>query len=149
MGMRTGSALAVFALLTAFLVMAGCGEDSGSEPSATAGKVATSGGWTVGRWRGELTQAGLRPFTVWATVRSLEDASANHVRYSGLGCRGRWVPLGGDGTVYRFREEITAGRSKTCKGVGVVTLRRLAGRRIAYVFRGGGIESQGMLTPDR
>jgi hypothetical protein len=146
--------LAGFALLAVVLVAAGgCGDDSGSNrandgsgPSGAEDASTPSGAWTLGRWEGELGQKGLAPFMVWATVRSLEDANANGVRYSGLGCRGRWVPLGGGGGTYRFREEITAGRSETCKGVGIVTLRRLDGEQAAYTFRGGGIESQGTLT---
>lgn len=121
----------------------GCGEDS--DGGGSTGGEKTSASWALGRWEGELRQQGLKPFRVWATVASLEEAGGNRVRYSGLDCRGRWTPLGGDAGVYRFREEITSGRSDKCKGVGVVTLRRVPGSRALYTFRGGGVESQGLL----
>jgi hypothetical protein len=123
----------------------GCGEDSDAGGSTGGGGEKASGGWALGHWQGELQQKGLKPFRVWATVASLEGASGNRVRYSGLDCRGRWTPLGGEAGAYRFREEITSGRSDKCKGVGVVTLRRAPGSRALYVFRGGGVESQGVL----
>jgi quercetin dioxygenase-like cupin family protein len=127
--------------LALFTALGGCGEEGDSEAASSAGE------WVVGSWRGELRQEDMDPFEAWATVKSLQDAAANRVRYSGLDCRGTWTPLGGDGDVYRFRERITAGRSETCKGVGTVTLRRRDDERLAYVFRGGGVESRGLLRP--
>lgn len=145
----------VIAFLVVALLAAGCGGGDGSRSTAgtdcrqrpTSAKIAVAcDSWVLGRWRGELTQKGLNPFMVWATVRSLAQAKANRVHYSGLDCRGRWVPLGGEGDSFRFREEITAGRSEECKGVGIVTLRHRAPDRVGYVFRGGGIESHGVLA---
>ncbi len=98
----------------------------------------------VGTWHGTLHQAGAKPFTVTASIHGL--AGHNTVRYSGLDCRGTWRYLGRTGTAYRFRETITAGRSVSCKGTGVVTLTPVAGAKVAYVFRGGGIVARGTLT---
>lgn len=108
--------------------------------------AADAGPGIAGTWRGVLTQRGLPAFTVTATIRSRDAAAGNTVLYSGLGCRGKWSFRGRDGNVYRFLETITAGRSKTCKGTGTVTLRPLPGGKLAYVFRGGGVESRGTLT---
>jgi hypothetical protein len=148
----SGSVSAAVVLLLAALASAGCGEeseDSASQSRPETGKQpapAEMGRWTLGRWEGELHQQGLQPFMVWARVGSLSEAAANQVRYSGLGCRGRWTALGGTKSVYRFREEIGSGRSEKCKGFGIVTLRRLPSGRTAYSFRGGGVESRGVLS---
>jgi hypothetical protein len=75
----------------------------------------------VGTWHGTLHQQGFAPFTVTATIRGT-DASA------------------------RFKETITAGRSASCKGTGVVTLRPVAGGGLSYTFVGGGVTSRGTLT---
>jgi quercetin dioxygenase-like cupin family protein len=136
----TGVALGLTLLA---LAAAGCGDDS---ETGTAAADTDAGRWTIGSWQGELHQRGMAPFHVRATVRSLEGAADNHVRYSGLDCRGTWTPLGGDESVYRFRERITAGRSEACKGVGTVTLAEEGGGRLSYTFRGGGVESRGTLA---
>lgn len=137
---RLTAALAAALLACATLAACGDGDDGG----ATSGDAAD---WVLGAWSGVLHQEGMDPFRVWAQVRSLRSAARNTVRYSGLDCRGTWAPLGGDGEAFRFREVITAGRSRTCKGAGIVTLRR-DGDRIAYRFRGGGVESRGVLSED-
>jgi hypothetical protein len=100
----------------------------------------------TGSWHGTLHQPGFAPFTVTATIHGLTGNARNTVHYSGLDCRGSWRFLGRDGTAYRFRETITAGKSASCKGTGTVTLRPVAGGRLAYVFHGGGIVSRGTLT---
>lgn len=137
------------------LTGAGCGDDGGGEGAAAP---SSEGAWVLGAWTGELQQRGMSPFRVRATVRSLDDAQLNDVRYSGLDCRGTWAPLGAEGPSFRFRETITSGRSDRCKGVGTVSLRREPahdpgtaasdrGRRLLYLFRGGGVESRGYLRP--
>jgi hypothetical protein len=127
--MRLGMAALGAALAVGLL--AGCGDDD---------VVIT------GKWRGVLTQQGLAPFTVTADIRDLEDPAANTVHYSGIDCGGNWTYLGRDGSAYRFREVIDRGAGGNCKGVGVVTLTPVADDRLAYVFRGGGIESRGPLS---
>jgi hypothetical protein len=113
------------------------------------GALAACGGDDVvltGKWRGQLTQKGLPPFTVAASIRDLEDAAANTVHYSGIDCGGNWTYLGRDDGAYRFREVIDRGAGGACKGVGVVTLTPAAGGRLGYEFRGGGVESTGLLS---
>jgi hypothetical protein len=113
--------------------------------AATLAAVASTGG-VVGTWHGTLHQKGMAPFTVTATIRGLGSSAHNTVRYSGLDCRGRWRYLGRSGRAYRFRETITAGRSKACKGVGRVTLTPRSDGKLGYVFRGGGVVSRGTLS---
>jgi hypothetical protein len=109
--------------------------------------VAAGGASIVGTWTGVLMQSGMPNFRVTATIRSLRvGEDDNTVRYSGLDCRGTWMFRGRSGSTYRFLETITAGRSATCKGTGIVSLRVVVGGKLAYVFRGGGVESHGTLT---
>jgi hypothetical protein len=68
------------------------------------------------------------------------------VHYTDIDCGGNWTYLGRDGSAYRFREVIDRGAGGECKGAGVVTLTPVADDRLAYVFRGGGIESRGPLS---
>jgi hypothetical protein len=98
-----------------------------------------------GTWHGPLRQAGLKPFTVTVTIRSLHDSRRNPVRYSGLDCTGTWAFLGSAGGSLRFREVITAGKSDTCKGSGTVTLVPLSAGALRYRFSGGGISSAGVI----
>jgi branched-chain amino acid transport system substrate-binding protein len=103
----------------------------------------------VGEWSGRLSQEGMAPFRVWATIRSLAGGAGNRVRYSGLDCRGTWTPLRRRGSAYRFRENITAGRSDACKGTGTVTLRPTGDPdALRYRFRGGGVTSHGTIRRD-
>ena len=141
--MQTQAALRTTALtiaLASSFLLAGCGE----EGENTASEATTEPSWVLGSWSGELHQRGMRPFRVWAVVRSLHHSAANSVRYSGLDCRGTWKPLGGGAEAFRFRETITSGRSEACKGVGIVHLRRGEGG-LRYRFTGGGVESRGLL----
>ena len=77
-----------------------------------------------------------------ASIRSGVPHST--VQYSGLDCRGSWTFLSHRGSTYRFRELITAGRSTSCKGTGIVTL-QVVGAHLQYTFRGGGVVSRGTL----
>lgn len=132
-------ALALLAVLPA------CGR-SESEPSVPGAPRGES--FLVGRWSGELRQAGLPPFRVEAEIRSLGPSARNSVSYSGIDCAGRWTYLGAPRDQYRFREVIDRGRGGNCKGVGEVTLRR-EGERLRYTFRGGGVKSSGTLSRRR
>lgn len=102
----------------------------------------------VGSWQGTLRQRGTTPFSVRASIVSATDRKRNVVRYGGeIDCSGTWSYIGVDGPRVRFRELIDSGRGGNCKGEGTVTVRALAGEpeRLAYGFRGGGIESSGVL----
>ena len=124
------------------LVLAACGERE--EPSITPTTPQTEFEIT-GSWRGQLNQQGMKPFTVRATIASLERFKDNVVTYSGLDCTGTWEYLGPSETAYRFREVIDRGRSAECKGTGTVTLTPLADDRLGYEFRGAGVVSKGDL----
>jgi hypothetical protein len=126
--------LATAAIATSTAV--GCG---GSDDSDASGFQIT------GAWSGELHQQGLSPFEVKATIADLEDPAKNTVHYGGIDCGGNWTFLGQRSEVYRFREEINRGAGGNCKGTGIVTLTARGDDTLAYVFRGGGIESEGTL----
>jgi hypothetical protein len=127
--------------LACVLVLAACGERE--EPEITP--MAETTFEITGSWRGELTQQGMKPFTVRATIASLERFKDNVVTYSGLDCTGTWEYLGASETAYRFREVIDRGRSARCKGTGTVTLTPLADDRLGYEFSGAGVVSRGDL----
>ena len=135
---RLLSAISAFACMLAF---AACGERE--EPEIT--RVADATFEITGSWRGELTQQGMKPFTVRATIASLERFKQNVVTYSGLDCTGTWEYLGASETAYRFREVIDRGRSARCKGTGTVTLTPLGRDEVGYEFRGAGVVSRGDL----
>ncbi len=141
---RRPAAIAILIAVAPLALLAGCGDDGNGNGS---GEKESDTAWVLGDWTATLHQAGMPPFRVWAEVRSLDDAAENDVRYSGLECRGTWTPLGGDGDSFRFRETIESGHSEACKGVGVVSLRREE-PGLAYRFRGGGVESRGLLRRD-
>ena len=88
----------------------------------------------------------MRPFRVEADIRSLRPPGRNTVAYTGIDCRGGWTYLGESGGEYRFREVIDRGRGGKCKGEGEVSLRRRPDGRLDYEFRGGGVESSGVLS---
>ena len=156
--------LAIASLGTALAigVLAGCGDDSDEgEP----GQTVTSGGADfriLGTWEGELRQKRLAPFRVTATIGDLDDPAANTVHYTGIDCGGNWTFLGGatvaatkvvgeveittSTTRYPFREVINRGAGGECKGVGKVTLTPTGANRVFYEFRGGGVESTGVLS---
>ena len=123
-------------------VLPGCGSTH-SEPTSREAQGAAS--FLLGRWSGELRQTGLRPFRVEAEIRSLSGSARNSVAYTGINCRGHWTYLGTRGDRSRFREVIDRGRGGKCKGVGEVTLGR-EGERLRFTFKGGGVESRGILS---
>ena len=137
--MRKAAAIAL-ALLA--LAGVGCGEKEEPELTGTAEPEFE----ITGEWRGRLTQKGLKPFTVTATIVSLERSKQNVVRYTGIDCAGTWDYLGATETAYRFREVIDRGAGKKCKGAGTVALTPLTDDRVDYVFRGGKITSRGVLA---
>ena len=134
--------LACLSAAVCILVLAACGEREEPEITPTTPEEQFE---ILGSWRGELTQQGMKPFTVRATIASLERFKDNVVTYSGLDCTGTWEYLGPSETAYRFREAIDRGRSAKCKGTGTVTLTPLSDDRLAYEFRGGGVVSTGDL----
>jgi hypothetical protein len=140
--MRRAAALALTLALLG-LPLSACGERE--EPEVEAATTESQFEIT-GEWRGRLTQKGLNPFTVTATIVSLERSKQNMVRYSGINCSGTWDYLGATATAYRFREVIDRGAGGKCKGVGTVALTPLTDDRVGYVFNGGGITSEGVLN---
>ena len=86
-------------LATALAVAAiapGCGEkeepeSSGPPPTADTG---TTGFDIIGMWEGRLTQKGIKPFKMSATIGSLDDPKLNTVHYTGIDCDGSWTYLG-------------------------------------------------------
>jgi hypothetical protein len=139
--------LAVLVLAPALLLAAGCGDDddngNGGEGADQAGVEAEYD--ITGSWSGELRQKGVDDFRVDATIGSLDDPSANTVRYTGIDCGGNWTYLGRAGSAFRFREVIDRGAGGDCKGKGTVTLTPFSADGVDYTFRGGGIESAGIL----
>jgi hypothetical protein len=87
----------------------------------------------------------LRPFEVEATIGSLEEPKQNTVTYGGIECSGTWTFEGREGGAFVFREVIDRGEGGECKGAGTVTLTPVARDELDYVFRGGGVESEGLL----
>ena len=136
------AAVPALSLILLALVLTACGERE--EPEVTS--TTESQFEITGDWEGRLTQKGLKPFTVRATIVSLERSKQNTVHYSGINCSGTWDYLGATATAYRFRETIDRGEGGKCKGVGTVELTPLTDDRVGYVFNGGGITSEGALT---
>jgi hypothetical protein len=132
--------------LLALLVVAfvGCGGDSDDETS-TGAKGEPSGFEITGSWKGQLQQKGLKPFEVTATIGDLQDPAKNTVHYTGIDCGGNWTYLGREGKTYRFREVIDRGAGGDCKGQGEVRLTPFEPVGVDYEFRGGGVESYGVL----
>jgi hypothetical protein len=132
------------------LALAACGEKS--EPSLSelddaASRMAQSERFVIeGRWSGELRQKGLKPFEVDATIANLDDPKQNTVHYTGIDCSGNWTYEGREGGAYTFREVIDRGAGGDCKGAGTVTLTPTANDELDYQFRGGGVESRGVLS---
>lgn len=150
---RLRSLLAPASVAVAALALSACGEKSeptnpGDLPPPTT-QPAPARFDITGRFRGTLRQRGLRPFRVAVAITSLRRDGRNPVRYSGLGCSGNWTYLGARAGALRFRERITRGRSRKCKGVGTVTLTPAGADRLGYEFRGGGVVSRGTLTRGR
>lgn len=139
---RTLLRLIIALALVPALLAAGCGDDDDEatdEPGVEAEYDIT------GSWRGELQQKGLDDFRVEATIGSLDDPAQNTVEYTGIDCGGNWAYLGRAGSAFRFREEIDRGAGGDCKGEGTVTLTPFSSDGVDYNFRGGGVESAGVL----
>lgn len=133
---------AVLVLVLGALLLAGCGDDDdgdSGEPGVEAEYDIT------GTWTGQLSQEGLEPFRVNATIGSLDDPSQNTVHYTGIDCGGNWTFVKREGSAFLFREVIDRGKGGDCKGEGDVRLVPFAADGLDYTFRGGGIESAGVL----
>jgi hypothetical protein len=138
------------------LAAAGCGEKSEPDvsqlppppqpqaPSPPEGLPEA----VIGRWQGTLRQQRVKPFEIRVSILSATDRDRNIVHYGGeIDCSGTWAYRGTDGATVRFEELITSGAGDRCKGRGDVTVTAERGTpgRLGYVFRGGGVESQGVL----
>jgi hypothetical protein len=133
-------ALAVLALF------AGCGDDDSDGGGATAEGAGSLAEYDItGTWTGKLTQKDLSDFRVRAEIRNLDDKFKNTVSYTGINCSGHWEFLGRDGAAFLFEEVIDAGKGGNCKGKGNVTLTPFSAGGVDYNFRGGGVESAGVL----
>ena len=137
--------LVALALLGA--AVGGCGddEDEGGGGTTDEGAGAFADYDITGTWSGTLNQKNLPDFRVRADIRDLNDKFKNTVSYTGIDCSGHWEYLGRDGTAFLFEEVIDAGKDGNCKGKGNVTLTPFAADGVDYGFRGGGIESAGIL----
>jgi hypothetical protein len=124
-------------------MLVACGDDD----AATSSDEEPSGFEITGSWEGQPRQEGLPPLQVNATIRDLDDPSKNTVSYAGgIDCSGNWTYLGREGKAYRFREVIDRGAGDACKGAGVVILTPFDLDGVDYEFRGGGVESFGVLN---
>jgi hypothetical protein len=140
---------ALLATALAAVAIAACGEKE--EPDSTAPPPGAGTDATefdiIGMWEGRLTQQGIKPFRVSATIGSLDDPKLNAVHYTGIDCDGGWTYLGKSGEAFRFREVIDPNQAKgDCKGQGVVSLTPTEDGRLDYVFQGGGVTSRGVLV---
>jgi hypothetical protein len=140
---------ALLATALAAVAIAACGEKE--EPDSTAPPPSAGTDATefdiIGMWEGRLTQHGIEPFRVSATIGSLDDPKLNAVHYTGIDCDGSWTYLGKSGEAFRFREVIDPNQAKgDCKGQGVVSLTPTEDGRLDYVFQGGGVTSRGVLV---
>jgi hypothetical protein len=141
--------LLAFALL---VPLGGCGDDDddggGDEITGTMSSDAT-GAFAeydiTGTWSGTLKQQNLPDFRVRAEIRNLNDKFKNTVSYTGINCSGHWEYLGRDGAAFLFEEVIDAGKGGNCKGKGNVTLTPFSETGADYNFRGGGVQSAGVV----
>jgi hypothetical protein len=134
--------LALCTALALCLGLTACGERSEPEITSTTTEAQFE---ITGSWRGELHQAGMKPFPVQATIASLERFKGNTVHYGGIDCSGTWEYLGANESAYRFHEQIDRGQSAKCKGSGTVSLTPLTDDSVDYEFRGAGVVSRGQL----
>ena len=129
--------LAGLAAAAGLSALSGCG---GGESSSAAGPDIR------GEWHGRLEQRGMQPFEVQATIRSLATGKRSaRVHYTGIDCSGHWTLLSRGVRGYRFREVIDRGEGAACKGVGTVRVIP-DDQYLDYDFRGGGVESHGVLS---
>jgi hypothetical protein len=128
-------------------LLAGCGDDDGEEEATTGPDVAAAEQDydITGDWSGELRQTGLDPFRVSVSIGSLKDPEQNTVSYTGIDCSGNWTYEGRQGAAFVFREVIDSGDGSDCRGVGTVSLTPFSPEGVDYEFRGGGVESFGVL----
>lgn len=142
---RGNTIAAAVLAIAAIALVPGCGgEEGNSQTTVTpAGFAAVAGDWS-----GMLSQAATEPFPIDVSVESEDDPERNVVRYGGeIACSGTWGYLGDEGAEILFREVIDRGRGGRCKGVGTVRLSPTADAdRLDYEFRGGGVESEGVLS---
>ncbi len=142
----------ITALLVALALLggavAGCGDDDDDEGggSTDEGAGAFADYDITGSWSGTLKQENLSDFHVRADIRDLDDKFKNTVSYSVIDCSGHWEYLGRDGAAFLFEEVIDAGKGGNCKGKGNVTLTPFSENGVDYTFRGGGVESAGVLS---
>jgi hypothetical protein len=126
--------------IAAVALLAGCGDDETS--TGPSGDPIAA---VAGTWAGTLHQKSTSPFPIEVTIASSSDPAANVVDYGGsIGCSGTWSYIGTDAESVQFEEVIDSGEGGPCKGRGAVTVRP-AGGDLDYVFRGGGVESRGVL----
>lgn len=136
--------LVALALLGA--AVGGCGDDEDEGGDTTDEGAGAFADYDItGTWSGTLNQKNLPDFRVRADIRDLNDKFKNTVSYTGIDCSGHWEYLGRDGMAFLFEEVIDAGKGGNCKGKGNVTLTPFAADGVDYSFRGGGIESAGIL----
>lgn len=133
------------ALMLVALPAWGCGDDSDDGTSTGEGAGAFADYDITGTWSGTLEQENLSDFRVRAEIRNLDDKFKNTVSYTVIDCSGHWEYLGRDGTGFLFEEVIDAGKGGSCKGKGNVTLTPFSETGVDYNFRGGGVESAGIL----
>ena len=147
---RRKAPLLLLAIALAAAIAPGCGEKEEPSPNdqpPPSADTGASGFEIIGMWEGRLTQKGLKPFMVSATVGSLEDPKLNTVHYTGIDCEGTWTYLGKEGEAFRFREVIDPNEAKgDCKGEGIVMLTPTENDRLTYVFTGGGVTARGVLV---
>lgn len=126
------------------VLLAGCGDDD--DDGGSGGEAGLEADYDItGTWSGKLSQEGVPDFRVTATISSLDDGSQNTVHYSGIDCRGNWTFQKREDAAFLFREVIDRGEGGECKGVGEVRLVPFAADGVDYTFRGGGVESAGVL----
>jgi hypothetical protein len=143
--MKPAVASICLALLAA-MALSACGEKSEPDLKSLASQYRQQQEQAIlGDYSGTLHQQGEKPFEVDATVGSLNDPSKNPVHYSGLDCSGTWTYTKLEDGTYSFRERISKGKSDKCKGTGTVELEPQGANRYGYVFRGGGVTSEGTL----
>ena len=145
MSARSLSHLCAAAALAA-AVISGCGEkeEPPVQPSPTTENDVLAD--ISGAWEGELEQKGLKPFHARAVIRSPEDSRQSTVQYTGIDCSGTWTVMDVKGETVNFLERIDSGEGGECEGTGRVEITPEPGEeRLAYEFRGGGVESSGTL----
>jgi hypothetical protein len=140
------AALAALGGVAGLSAAAGCGE---SARQAQAPAPRGDARFLLGRWSAELRQRGLEPLPVTADIRALDPRARNTVSDTGIDCSGPSTYLGARGPDYRFREAIDRGRGGKCKGVGEVSLIHQGADRLHYTFRGGGVDSHGVIAHER